>query len=134
MRELGFGRCRRGELLSGSEFPLRVMPGLVGPGITAFTIALPITTAAAAATAAAALVAARPFAPLMRLGCKAGGCFGRGFIQHRLLRLRIIISRFGNRDLLDMRLGVALTMLAPAAPAAAAPAAARTQRRRRPSA
>ena len=98
MRERGFGRRGRNELFRACEFPLRVVPGLIGPGIPTLAIALPIAAAAATATTSAPVVTARLFAPLMRLGCKAAGCLGRSFIQHR------IMIRFSVRDLLDVRL------------------------------
>jgi hypothetical protein len=105
MRERGFGRRGRSELFRACEFSLRVLPGLIGSGIPALAIALPIAAAAAAATTSASVVTARLFAPLMGLGCKAAGCLGRRFIQHRLLSLRgMIMTRFSDRDLLDVRL------------------------------
>ena len=108
---------------------MRVVPGLVGPGIPALAIALPIAAAAAAATTSAPLVTARLVAPPIRLGCKATGCFDHGFILHRVVSLRghvmgIVMGRFGDRDLLDMGLGVVMHLFATAAPAAATPASA----------
>ena len=92
----------------------------------ALAIALPITSAAAAATTSAPLVTARLFATFMRFGCKAAGRSGRGFILRRVVSLRgLIMVRLGDRDLLDMRLGLVMNMFAAAASAAPPPAAAR---------
>src|SRR5215472_7286743 len=124
MQQLRFGRRRHRQLIGGSEVVWRTVPGLVRPGIAGLAITLPITTAAAAATTAAAIVAARLVTPLLRLGGKAATCFRGSFIRYCLVRFgSIIVSGFGDRDLLDMRLRPAMHVLAAAAPAAAATAA-----------
>src|SRR5262249_58295635 len=119
--ELSFGRCWSRELVCGSEFLLRVVPGLIGPGMPSLAIALPIATAAAAAAAATPLVTARLFAPFMQLRCKAAGCFEHSFILSSFVSLALIIGGLGDRDLLDMRSGVVMQMFANAASPTAAP-------------
>src|SRR5262249_51946066 len=79
-------------------------------------------TAAAAAATPAPVVTARAFTLLMRVRCKASGRFL--LLLRRLLRLRgLITSRFGDRDLLDMRLRAGRRRVATATPAPPPPAA-----------
>src|SRR5262249_9089266 len=121
MCELSFGQCRSRELVCGREFLLRVLPGLIGPGMRSLAIALPIATAAAAAAAATPLVTARLFAPFMQLRCQAAGCFKPSFILSSFVSLGLFIGGLGDRDLLDMRLGVVRQPFATAAPTTAPP-------------
>src|SRR5262249_28834873 len=121
MCELSFGQCRSRELVCGREFLLRVLPGLIGPGMRSLAIALPIAAAAAAAAGATPLVTARLFAPFMQLRCQAAGCFKHSFILSSFVSLGLIIGGLGDRDLLDMRLGVVRQTFATAAPTTAPP-------------
>src|SRR5215472_8745236 len=131
MRQLRFGRRRLRQLIGGSEVVWRTVPGLVRPGIAGLAITLPITTAAAAATTAAAIVAARLVTPLLRLGGKAATCFRGSFIRYCLVRFgSIIVSGFGDRDLLDMHVLAATAAAAPAAATTAARSAIRVGKRR----
>jgi len=124
MCQFRFGSRLLGQRLALSNVALSAFAPLIAARIAAFTIALPIASAAAPAASSSSVVSARLFAFAVGFRREAYGVVVRWtFLPSRVLIFSVeLIPQFDDWNVLDVVvLWLALHMLATAAPAPAAP-------------